>query len=205
MTLDHTYRKHRAHFAEFSKNHELTILHDDGLYRHLRIAEPGTGIYSWNIITWPGHLATSGDVADGYQFARLPDMFEFFRGRDINPQYWAEKMPHTLREQAQNYSDDVFRQYVLDYAAEWRENMLPAEQASFTAAITRDVLDDIGDDPDYNREIVENFKFESKSHGYTLLFSDTWEWDCRDWDYHFIITCQAVAKGISMYDRSKDA
>jgi len=206
-TYDPDHTRARQHFAKFSEKHELTILHDDGLYRHLRIAEPGTGIYSWNIITWPGHLATSGDVADGYMFARLPDMFEFFRHPHsadsyyINDSYWWEKMPHTLHDQARKYSLDAFERFVEQSAEEWREGMLPAERASLTAAIKRDILDETTEyDAEHNRQLLDDFSFESKSHGYTLGWSDTWEYDFQDWDYHFILALLAISKGIAMYD-----
>lgn len=42
-------------------------------------------------MTWPGHLSITGDVG-GYTFCRLRDMFEFFRGGQINPGYWGEKL-----------------------------------------------------------------------------------------------------------------
>lgn len=94
--------------------HELTVLSDlstgesPAPYRHLRIAAPGTRIYSWDIVTWPGHLATAGDIADGYTFARIHDMAHFFTPEPepyrINPGYWAEKLACSQREHAKEFS-----------------------------------------------------------------------------------------------------
>lgn len=67
-----------ADFLSETAEHQLVVLHDDGLYCHLRIQKPGTRMWSWDITTWPGHLATSGDIADGYMFTREPDMIQFF-------------------------------------------------------------------------------------------------------------------------------
>ena len=30
-------------------------------------------------------------------------------------------------------------------------------------------------------------------------FSDTWEWDLREWDYHYLMACYAIAWGIQKY------
>ncbi len=67
-------------FALNTADHELTTLHDDGIYRHILMSKPGTGLYRYELITWPGHLAISGDL-DSYVFARVDDMFTFFRGQ----------------------------------------------------------------------------------------------------------------------------
>lgn len=50
-----------ADFLRETAEHQLVVPHDDGLYRHLRIQKPGTRMWSWDITTWPGHLATSGE------------------------------------------------------------------------------------------------------------------------------------------------
>lgn len=95
-------------FPKDVADHELTILRDDGLYRHLRCAQPGTGSYWFEIVTWPGALAIRGDAGDGYLFSRIDDMLEFFRRPDqrINPQYWAEKLGQGCRR-VEVYSEDV--------------------------------------------------------------------------------------------------
>ena len=79
------YAKTYADFVEQTKDHDLVILHDDGLYRHLRVQAPGTRMWSWDVTTWPGRLATSGDIADGHVFSREPDMLQFFAiaGRSV--------------------------------------------------------------------------------------------------------------------------
>ena len=78
--------------------HEMTIIRDDGLYRHIRFKRPGSSAYWFDILTWPSRLCISGDMGD-YVFSRLPDMFEFFRREPnekgaipINPDYWGEKL-----------------------------------------------------------------------------------------------------------------
>jgi hypothetical protein len=105
-------------FRRDTAKHEMTVLHDDGLYRHLRFRSPENGFYWFDLVTWPGVLAINGDMA-GSMFARLTDMFEFFRsgafGSDrINPGYWAEKI--RAGSHVKEYSEERFRQLVTEDA-----------------------------------------------------------------------------------------
>ena len=52
----------RERFAKDTATHAMTILRDDGLYRHLRFKRPNTSSYYFDIITWPGYLAITGDM-----------------------------------------------------------------------------------------------------------------------------------------------
>lgn len=54
------------------------MLHEDGIYRHIRFRQPGTMCMHFDLITWPGYLCYTGDMGT-YVFTRLADMFEFFR------------------------------------------------------------------------------------------------------------------------------
>lgn len=117
-TYDHISKRFQTETA----THKMTVLHDDGLYRHLRFApEKGPSFYWFDLVTWPGTLAFRGDV-DGYMFTRVPDMFEFFRMHrtprnghlEINPGYWSEKVEGG-EGATKTYSEDRFRQLVIEY------------------------------------------------------------------------------------------
>ena len=73
--------------------HRLEIIRDDGLYRHLRMKQPGTSCYYFDIITWPGYLTVTGDMGT-WTFSRIADMFDFFGPWQdgINTGYWSEKL-----------------------------------------------------------------------------------------------------------------
>lgn len=77
-------------FKRDVQEHALTIMRDDGIYRHLRFKRPGTMTCYFDLVTWPGHLAYVGDMGD-YVFTRVEDMLTFFRGHEPNPSYWSEK------------------------------------------------------------------------------------------------------------------
>ncbi|MCX5103448.1 hypothetical protein [Streptomyces sp. NBC_00439] len=133
------YAQAYATFLHETAEHELVMLHDDGLYRHLRIQKPGIHAWSWALTTWPGHLATSGDVADGYMFARLMDMLDFFditkRDHDyysdgapyIDFRYWAEKICGGRAHEMRKYDSDIFLQHVEDALNEDEELGLEAQ------------------------------------------------------------------------------
>lgn len=130
-------------FARDTADHELTVLHDDGLYRHLRFIrmveqEDGTrkptSFYWFDIITWPGCLTINGDM-ETFTFSRVPDMFEFFRGHEPNYGYWAEKVRGGT--QVKRYSEEKFRQLVTEHIADDSEEQWPG----LTAAIAEQVLD----------------------------------------------------------------
>lgn len=104
-----------ARFQRDTAAHQLEVIKDDGLHRHLRFRKPGTGCYGFDIVTWPFHLAISGDMGAA-MFTRLPDMFEFFRDSSkhaepdalcINAGYWAEKCVANDGEKKE-FSPEVF-------------------------------------------------------------------------------------------------
>ncbi|WP_075737482.1 hypothetical protein [Streptomyces acidiscabies] len=110
------YPEIAARFTRDTTRHQMIVLHDDGFYRHLRFTNRplGYGEYWFDLITWPGCLTIRGDFGDAYTFSRLPDMFKFFRGKGINPHYWAEKLSGG-RESVKEYSEDKLRQLVTEY------------------------------------------------------------------------------------------
>jgi hypothetical protein len=82
-------------FKRDTEHHEMTVLHDDGLYRHLRFSRPDRSGYWFSLTTWPQKLTVNGDVGT-YVFSRTEDMLEFFRGSTCsggpNFGYWDEKV-----------------------------------------------------------------------------------------------------------------
>lgn len=81
-------------FLEDVANHKLTVVNDNGLYRHLVLSK-GSFDQRFEITTWPNYLCISGDMGC-YVFSRVEDMFTFFRNNQedwgINTGYWHEKV-----------------------------------------------------------------------------------------------------------------
>jgi hypothetical protein len=113
-------------FLDDVKNHELTILNDDGLNRHIRMKRPGNSAYYYDIITWNGYLTICGDMGT-YVFQRISDMFQFFIMHDndfnksktekisINPGYWGEKLEAYPRRGYKEFDEDKLKDNINDY------------------------------------------------------------------------------------------
>lgn len=181
--------------------HQMTVLHDDGLYRHLRFRRPapGSSSYWFDLITWPGHLTVDGDCGT-YTFARTEDMFQFFR-RDhgINPGYWSEKIRNghgNPQDSARSYSEDVFRRLVNeaveDAGDEW-PGLAKDIAEKFYGWSSEYNLEDEGE----ARRALDEYKYEG------FRFYDTWEWNFAEWDWTFLWCCHALQWGISRYDAQR--
>lgn len=227
-------------FAKDTAAHLMTVLHDDGLYRHLRFRNhvlcndaenrPGTSAYWFDLVTWPGALTINGDCGT-FTFSRLDDMFEFFRGSYVNPQYWDEKVRAADRSGTTVYSVDVFRQQVADEIkeaeADWPGLADAVAERIFgglaawnveTEADARSALDQFEYLPaDLPCTQCEDQKMaltrvkgldvvmcpECDTRGTPFTFTDTWEWDLHNYHWQFLWCCHAIQWGIGLYDDSK--
>lgn len=197
---------HAHAWEQFRKNterHGLTVLHNDGLYRHLRMAEPGTGIWSWNVVTWPGRLWVGGDIGQGFVWSRVPDMLDFF---DTSPygdyygdgspflqyDYWAEKLDRACSDHAMRYSPDLFLRLV-------RERLQDHVDDGDTS-VARAV--DLNEQARFASESAYEASEWLRKQG--NLFDDWWEWDLKDYDRHYILACYAVTETARVF-REYDA
>jgi hypothetical protein len=202
----------KARFTSDTTDHEMTVLHDDGLYRHVRFAEPGTGMYSFNLITWPGYLTICGDMpVTALTFRRLDDMFAFFRQADINPGYWAEKLC-SGRDAATGYSEGKFRLLVderVTDAVEADPELEPVDEdrPGLVAAVAAALEDEY--DPSYEetaREFLQRFTYDytdSAARQQCFQFRDTWEWDLTEYDWSFLWACHAIRWGVEQYTAAR--
>ena len=136
-------------FLKDVKDHKLTILKDEGLYRHIRLSKPGTGIMRFDLITWPGYLCYTGDMGT-YVFTRTADMFEFFRRSDddrryrIDLRYWAKKCESRDRDGIKEFSEELFTRAVMEYLVDWirehREDTTKEERRELWNAVVSDVI-----------------------------------------------------------------
>lgn len=176
-------------FLDGISEHEMTVRLDDGLYRHVMFKKPDSGMYRFDLVTWPGYLTISGDMGC-YTFSRIPDMFDFFTGHGINPQYWAEKLQNAadvrefsrrvFKERVQQaYNDHVDEdpgaEYLLELWAQICDQVLYAENE-------HDAHDCLAE--------FENEHFD---------FVDSWEWNLTEYTYRFLWICHAIRWGVEQY------
>ncbi|AGL13847.1 hypothetical protein [Actinoplanes sp. N902-109] len=177
-------------FAVDTAKHELTVLLDQGLYRHLRCANPATGIGWFEIVTWPGSLAVRGDMDAGYVFHRIDDMFEFFRRngneQGINPSYWAEKLDHGPQAGTKRYDQDSFRERLDEEIAEYERAYPDIEatneqaRAKYEAVDWREQWPMKSDGPRPPRELLTPSDVRSKVDSFDGNGDLTFEEGARD-------------------------
>lgn len=199
-------------FLKDVANHEMTVLLDNGLYRHLRFKQKE---HSWNawfgIVTWPGYLAFYGDMGC-FVFNRIEDMFAFFRTRPsncpeelhINRRYWSEKLDAVDRDVgATQFSPEVFRSKVEEHFEEWvkEQGLSKIEIVEFKEELDSMIFCRADDGEDAAREALSNF--EHTIDGHPLKFHDTWEWDFSVYTYRFTWCCYALVWAIKKYDEVK--
>ena len=190
-------------FLRSVAKHQMTVLANDGVYRHIRFQKPGTNVCSFEIITWHGHLCYTGDMGT-FVFKRLEDMFIFSRdekadvreGLYINPDYWAGKCiagdsVHGIKE----YDPDAFVQAVNDY--------LDDSEASdaLRNAVKDEVLTVKNEGEEAARRVA--FDFTYTDGGETFDFDDFQEYDLTDYTFHYMWCCYALAWGVKMYDKEE--
>lgn len=184
-------------FLKDVAGHKMTVLRDDGIYRHLHFAIPGSGHMHFDLVTYPNFLCYSGHMGC-YVFSRINDMFQFFRGKEagplrINTGYWAEKLEATSKT-------DGHQEYVParleTHVKEWLDEV-QADQGLRDAV--KDSILLFADDGEYaaRRALTD---FEHEGH---RPFQDSWECNFRGYTFRFIWCCYAIAWGIRQYDLAK--
>ena len=182
-------------FTRDVKGHQIKIIKDDGLYRHIRLAQPGTGIMRFDLITWPGHLCYTGDMGT-FVFSRATDMFNFFRGHSPNLSYWAEKVLAADKHGGiSRYSADAFCAQIKEYfegrTYDWDEN----KKKALWLEVEKQVLS-AADDGEYAaREAAARFS----------VFVDFWEADCTEYSFPYEWCCHAIPWAIAQYDKVKES
>ena len=216
-------------FLNDVSKHEMKVLLDNGIYRHLRFKQQGSSNMWFDVVTWPGFLAYTGDMG-AFVFARLEDMFEFFRGRPvddkdklyINLSYWGEKLEAVDQVGRWDsgyrvFSPDKLKEHVEEQIKNWVEDCdetydssdeeIMADRTEFENelryAIKEDVYRLLEDGEQEARRAVNDF--QCKIGNRTYNFSDTWEWECTEYTFRFVWCCYAVAYSIQQYDNSKIA
>lgn len=202
------YPEIAARFARETANHKMTVLLDDGLYRHLRFMNGGD-LYWYDISTTPGQLTFSGD-GDSFVFRLAPDMFDMFRqsadSGDINATYWAEKC---RSGNARSYSRERFEECV------WKQ---VAEREQYYRALRDDVQHEIFDGEQFNVDYEADALMAVLGYRYHLVkdrndrgnwdtfrFRRIHDWELRDFDWWFLFACFAIKDAIAQYDAAKAA
>lgn len=194
-------------FMKDVDQHQIKIIRDDGVYRHVRFARPDSGTLAFELVTWPGHLCYTGDMGT-YVFQHGHDMFNFFRpplnhkswgNLGVKTDYWAEKcISADPRYGVSRYSPAKAKEEISD--------ILDSEEASEE---TRGEVEervswyaDSGVNPEVSeaelRDAAEKF---CSADGFK--FRDFGEVNLHVRPYHYLWACYAIAWGVLQYDAEK--
>ncbi len=199
-----------AKFLNDIAEHEMTVLRDEGVSRHLRFQKPGTYCMHFDLITWPGYLCYTCDMGT-YVFRRLEDMFEFFRTdrkhmylRDgqtlaINLSYWGEKLESIDRRGGyREWDKEKFEARVREDFAQWLEDDGIERTDELQERFENEVLGAMEDGKDAAYQAAMGFEIDGR-----FPFQDWWEVDSDEYTFQFIWCCYALAWGVKKYDESK--
>lgn len=199
-------------FLRDVQDHQMTIIRDDGVHRHIRFQKPGSTNMFFDLITWPGHLCYTGDMGT-FVFQRLQDMFEFFRADRkqkrneendtlaINPAYWGEKLEAIDRSAGfRKWSEATFDSRVREEFGDWLDNgeLSEAQKSNAREDFENNVIDAIANGKDSAYRAALDFEFEGERP-----FEDWWEVDTDEYTFHFLWCCYALAWGVERYDEAK--
>lgn len=206
-------------FMRDVKDHTISILRDDGIYRHIRFRRPDTITMGFDLVTWPGVLCYTGDMGT-YVFSRLPDMFEFFRvdwenAKDshlpINPGYWSEKLlavdSGIQNGSALKFSKDKFVEIITGQVSDWIEDHdLSDKDAEYLrSTVKEEVLKSIDmiDPDDWRHALRLASNFTCKVNKEDFYFDGLWDYNYGDFADSLIWCCHAIVWGIDQYDAEK--
>jgi hypothetical protein len=196
-------------FLKDISSHQMTVLLDNGLYRHIRFIRPNTSCMYFDLITAPGLLLYRGDMGC-YEFERIPDMFDFFRSDreyyqkqgkkvPINIGYWAEKLQSvsTFGEGYREYSQELFNEEIEEWVQSFVESNPEVDEDKLRQEVDDEVLS-MGEFECEARHAADDFRFNDRE-----VFSDFFEVRLTRPTYHYTWACYAISWGIEQYDKSK--
>ena len=206
-------------FLNDVKNHQMIIINDDDLNRHIRFQRPGSSCMLFDLITWPGCLCYTGDMGT-FVFRRLQDMFEFFRtdreynqqkGRQlsINLGYWAEKVEAAdkhdgLKRFDEELFDHAVKHDLMAWIRDYFSDTTKEERRELWGAVLSDVIGaESSSSGVYKQVAVSDFSHKVNDTVGYFSFQDFWDHDTSSYSYRFQWCCYAIAWGIQMYDDAK--
>lgn len=212
-------------FLKDVADHQLQVIRDDGVNRHIRFRRPDTGCYHFDLITWPGILCYTGDMGT-YVFQRTTDMFEFFRidrthRRDpsklaINLSYWTEKLiavdGNRGGGKVKEFDKDKFTRVINEYRMQWMRaakdsgSLDKAGRRGLWEAVDDEVLRLLEDGAERATLAAYDFRHDHTANPrrpYGWHFEDLFEHDFTEYTHSIVWCCYALAWGIEQYDQVK--
>lgn len=188
--------------------HRLSVVRDDGVYRHLRFQRPGTSSYYFDLVTWPGYLTVTGDMGT-WTFSRIEDMFEFFTSEHfgkresflINPGYWSEKFEagtgHGRGESpCYEFDADAFDKTLREWLAFYLEDCEDEDDAEQAKEAINELTGN-----GFRTESDASYALNDTSFPRNVSTYDITEsmGSTMTYSYHYLWICYAIVWGIERY------
>ncbi len=198
----------KERFLEGIKEHQIEIIKDDGLYKHIRCKKPDTWNMGFHIITFPGGLLYTGDMGT-YEFERTEDMFKFFRDPKktlhIDSGYYAEKCraESIFGDGIREFDPEIFRDAVKEHFESYYEDSDSEEKGKVWEEIKLQILDYTEDSEWSLVAAINNFSLYSDIDT-RFDFTDFWDGFSGCSKTHYFIWClYAIVWTIQQYDEVK--
>lgn len=190
----------QAYFIGDVRDHQMTIEMDQGVHRSIRFGRPGSSAYYFRLTTWPGRLSFSGDCGD-YTFARLFDMFDFFRfaGPEyesddrINVGYWDEKLT-AICKNGERY--DLDEEAYTDAVRSCLRSHISGMSLKDAKRVMSEVkFDGLLDAPNTEREASDNVYLWRCPVTGACPFHEFWEYRITKASYRLVWAMRAIQWG----------
>lgn len=189
--------------AKWIGNHQMTVLLDNGVNRHLRFSDDdGKKTNHWfDIVTFgEGLLFTSGFGCYSFSKRFVEDMLGFFRNHNSDSRYVAEKIT-SKGESEEVFSNRLAKEYLLDAFSNYLdEKEIDEDEAKW-------LLDEFGDEFDdqefLSADAVRSAYSEFDFGGYLIKF-DFDDFYPYEFSQKYIDCVDAIKFGIKKYDELKN-
>ncbi|MFP3986954.1 hypothetical protein U9R90_05505 [Streptomyces sp. E11-3] len=198
------YPEIAARFARDTAGHAMTVLFEQGLYRHLRFeATDGRG-YRFDLHTSPNRLMFHGEVGT-YVFSVWPtaDLFKVFSESSVSDRpnfgYWNEKLV-AWSEPAIQFSTERFDEHVAKELAQAEEHF-PGVTAAWCEHTEGFMAAYSTDSKETAREALAAFEYLPDGQwgeAWRFLAPYTSEWQLDDYDWRYLWACHAIVWGIGL-------
>lgn len=192
----------KEEFLRCVQNHQMEVLLDNGVYRHLQFKAPETGNRLFHLVTFPGRLVCCGDMGS-YLFERTEDMFKFFRREElsVNLGYWSEKVDAQDRDGVTEFSIAKAKELIEEIVMDETEALEEADRRRIGDEL-QDLLDSIDSDAGDVGDVLRIARDFDGDHIDGDWFCDLWESSMETYTYRFQWACFAIVWGINQYDKS---
>ncbi|GAA2770495.1 hypothetical protein [Streptomyces showdoensis] len=202
----------RERFASDSVGATMTLVKDEGVYRHLAFRFPKSSWEWCEILTWPGALILRGGLGC-WSFTRTEDMFDLFRpsspDEGVDPVYWAEKLVPGSGAEVMKYDAERAEAYVREaveaavkaydhVSAEEAEEWLSSDWSGADFSTEADLMRSLG-----RFEALVDAHRPTSTFGrgdYQEFSFPVHEWDLRRYNDWFLLACEMLPWAVGQYD-----